>query len=328
MSTLTTPATTLPFPVLEAADAAALINHGDTIGFSGFTPAGTPKAVSRALALRAEEQHAAGNPFQVGVVTGASTGPSVDGALAAANAISFRTPYQSDPALRQRINTGETHFFDMHLSMLPQNVRYGFLGKFSWAIIEACDVTADGQIILTSAVGASPTFCRVADRIIIELNRHHPAALRGFHDIYEPVDPPHRSFIPVFSPSDRAGTPYIRVDPKKIAGVVLTVWCYYFFRDPPRVTPVRAGLVVSPADGAVSMIAPAAPPPELGLGGGLRTRVSIFMNVFDCHVNRAPVALTSKVCARTGRLRVSMNRGSTVESRIAKSPTGVTTSGR
>ncbi|ATC65724.1 acetyl-CoA hydrolase [Nibricoccus aquaticus] len=216
------PSASAQFPVLTAPEAAALIQHGDTLGFSGFTPAGTPKAVSRALALRAQAEHAAGNPFQVGVVTGASTGPSVDGALAAANAISFRTPYQSDPNLRQRINSGETHFFDMHLSMLPQNVRYGFLGKFSWAIIEASDVTADGQIVLTSAVGAAPTFCRVADRIIIELNRHHPAALRGFHDIYEPVDPPHRSFIPVFSPSDRAGTPYIRVDPKKIAGVVFT----------------------------------------------------------------------------------------------------------
>jgi succinate CoA transferase len=217
---VSSPAT--PFPLLSADEAAALINHGDTVGFSGFTPAGTPKAIPRAIALRAKTLHAAGKPFQVGVVTGASTGPSLDGALAAAGAISFRTPYQSDPSLRQRINTGETRFFDMHLSMLPQNVRYGFLGKFSWAIIEACDVTADGQIVLTSGVGAAPTFCRVADRIIIELNRHHPAALRGLHDIYEPADPPHRRYIPVFSPSDRAGTPYIQVDPKEIAGVVFT----------------------------------------------------------------------------------------------------------
>ena len=69
-------------------------------------------------------------------------------------------------------------------------------------------------------------------------------------------------------------------------GLVLTVWCYYFFRDPPRVTPAREGLVVSPADGVVSMITPATPPAELGLGAEPRTRVSVFMNVFDCHVNR------------------------------------------
>jgi acetyl-CoA hydrolase len=124
--------------------------------------------------------------------------------------------------LRQRINAGETRFYDMHLSMLPQNVRYGFLGKFSWAIIEACDVTDDGRIVLTSAVGAAPTFCRVADHILIELNRRHPETLRGFHDIYEPQDPPYRREIPVFRPTDRAGLPFIQVDPKKIVGVVET----------------------------------------------------------------------------------------------------------
>jgi len=210
------------FPILTASEAAAFINHGETVGFSGFTPAGTPKAIPRALAARATAAHDARQPFQIGVVTGASTGPAIDGALAAANAISFRTPYQSDPTLRQRINAGETRFYDMHLSMLPQNVRYGFLGKFSWAVIEACEVTDDGQIVPTSGVGASPTFCHCADKILIEINRYHPPALRGFHDIYEPADPPHRNFIPVFSPSDRAGTPYIQVDPAKIAGIVYT----------------------------------------------------------------------------------------------------------
>ncbi|MGH6789081.1 MAG: phosphatidylserine decarboxylase [Pseudolabrys sp.] len=73
-------------------------------------------------------------------------------------------------------------------------------------------------------------------------------------------------------------------------GVILTVWCTYFFRDQPRVTPVRDGLVVSPADGRVSQITSAAPPQELGLGSAPMTRVSIFMSVFDCHVNRSPVA--------------------------------------
>ena len=73
-------------------------------------------------------------------------------------------------------------------------------------------------------------------------------------------------------------------------GTLLTVWCALFFRDPVRVTPVREGLVVSPADGRVSMVAPAVPPAELGLGGKPLLRVSIFMSVFNCHVNRAPVA--------------------------------------
>jgi len=72
-------------------------------------------------------------------------------------------------------------------------------------------------------------------------------------------------------------------------GVVLTLWCTYFFRDPPRVTPVSPGLVISPADGRVSLIANAVPPPELGLGTTPLPRVSVFMSVFDCHVNRSPV---------------------------------------
>jgi acetyl-CoA hydrolase len=216
------PHSTSRYRVFTAAEAAALVQHGETIGFSGFTPAGTPKAIPRALAHRARAEHDAHRPFQVGVVTGASTGPSIDGELAEANAISFRTPYQSDPTLRQRINAGETKFHDMHLSMLPQNVRYGFLGKFSWAIVEASEVTDDGQIVPTSGVGASPTFCQVADKILIELNRFHPTALRGFHDIFEPRDPPHRREIPVYAPSDRAGQPFIQVDPSKIAGIVHT----------------------------------------------------------------------------------------------------------
>src|SRR6185436_8595286 len=72
-------------------------------------------------------------------------------------------------------------------------------------------------------------------------------------------------------------------------GTVLTLWCAYFFRDPPRVTPLGKGLVVSPADGRVSLVVNAVPPPELGLGTTPLPRISIFMSVFDCHVNRSPV---------------------------------------
>jgi phosphatidylserine decarboxylase len=72
-------------------------------------------------------------------------------------------------------------------------------------------------------------------------------------------------------------------------GTVATVWCTYFFRDPPRVTPVRDGLVVAPADGRVSRVVDAVPPMEMGLGDRPLPRVSIFMSVFNCHVNRSPV---------------------------------------
>lgn len=82
---------------------------------------------------------------------------------------------------------------------------------------------------------------------------------------------------------------YMLWEPLGLIGAVLTVWCYYFFRDPDRVTPVGDDLVISPADGVVSLITPAAPPEGLGLDPTPVTRVSIFMNVFDCHVNRAPL---------------------------------------
>jgi phosphatidylserine decarboxylase len=81
-----------------------------------------------------------------------------------------------------------------------------------------------------------------------------------------------------------------------------TIWCAYFFRDPRRVTPVRDGIVVAPADGRVSQVADVAPPPELNLGTQLLRRVSIFMSVFDCHINRSPIAgRIERVVYRAGK---------------------------
>jgi acetyl-CoA hydrolase len=209
-------------PRLTAAEAAEMFHDGDLVGFSGFTPAGAAKAIPLALAQRATALHEAGRPFQIGVMTGASTGPSLDGALSRAEAIAFRTPYQSNSDLRKQINARRTKFFDMHLSMVAQALRYGFFGKMQWAVVEACDVSDSGEIVLSSSVGNSLTFCHQADRILVELNRRHPAALRGFHDLYEPLDPPHRQPIPLCRVDDRIGTESIRVDPKKIAGIVET----------------------------------------------------------------------------------------------------------
>ena len=95
-------------------------------------------------------------------------------------------------------------------------------------------------------------------------------------------------------------------------GVGLTVWCYYFFRDPERVTPDAQGLVISPADGVVSLIEPAVPPRELGLSQEALTRVSVFMSVFNCHVNRAPVAgKVEKIAYKPGKfLNASLDKAS------------------
>ena len=208
------------FPTLTPEEAASLIDNDAVIGFSGFTPAGAAKVIPSAIAQRAIAEHEAGRAFKVGVITGASTGPSLDGALAKAEAIKFRTPYQSDKDLRASINAGKTHFFDMHLSLLPQDVRYGFLGELDWAIVEAADVSVDGKILLTTSVGAAPTFLSQAKKILIEVNRRHPKELLGFHDIYEPASPPHRRPIPICHADDRIGTQRVWVDPKRIAGIV------------------------------------------------------------------------------------------------------------
>ena len=95
-------------------------------------------------------------------------------------------------------------------------------------------------------------------------------------------------------------------------GVGLTVWVYYFFRDPVRVTPNRKGIMVSPADGVVSLLEPAVPPAELGLGDEAMTRISVFMSVFNCHVNRAPAAGTiTTVAYRPGKfLNASLDKAS------------------
>ncbi len=212
----------MAFQFISADEAASYIQNDDVIGFSGFTAAGCPKAVTIALAKRAEEEHAKGKPFKVGMYTGASTGDSVDGYLSRAHAIKFRTPYQSNKDMRNELNTREAHYFDLHLSEIQQYIRYGFLPKPTFAILEACDINEQGEIILTSAVGIAPTVAQMADHIIIELNKRHPKELRGMHDIYQPLDPPLRREIPIYKPSDRIGVPYLKVDPSKIIGIVET----------------------------------------------------------------------------------------------------------
>ncbi len=125
-------------------------------------------------------------------------------------------------------------------------------------------------------------------------------------------------------PIHRAGWPFIAIfavaaivlntisEALGLVGVVLTLWCVYFFRDPDRVTPAREGLIVSPADGVVQLIDRAAPPGELEMGDSKRWRVCVFMNVFNVHVNRIPIAGTlSKLSYRPGKfLNASLDKAS------------------
>ncbi|MCM1037057.1 MAG: succinate CoA transferase [Bacteroides sp.] len=232
---------------ITAREAAEMIHNGDTLGFSGFTAPGAPKLVTEELAKRAEAEHEAGRPFKVNVLTGASTSDHADGVLARANAINLRAPYQNLPDLRKRINAHDVHYCDRHLSEMAQEVRYGCYGPVDFAIIEAADIQPDGTIILGCGVGNVVTYAALAKKIIIELNHKLPHTLLGMHDLYQPLDPPYRREIAIYSPSDRIGSPVLKVDPAKVVGIVDTdsYDCVKPFTEPDEISKKIGANVVS-----------------------------------------------------------------------------------
>jgi succinyl-CoA:acetate CoA-transferase len=208
---------------MTAEQAAALIQPGWNVGMSGFTGAGYPKAVPLALARHIEAAHAAGRPFRIGLWTGASTAPELDGALAKVDGIDMRLPYQSDPTVRAQINSGQMHYVDMHLSAVAQHAWFGFLGHLNLAVIEVVGVLPDGRLIPGTSVGNNKTWIDQADHVILEVNTWHSPGLQGMHDVYYGTAlPPARQPIPMTAPGDRIGEPFLRCDPAKVIGVVAT----------------------------------------------------------------------------------------------------------
>src|SRR3954452_1772736 len=202
--------------VMGAEDAAALITPGANVGMSGFTGAGYPKALPSALADRIDAETQRGRPFQVSVWTGASTAPELDGALAAADGIELRLPYQSDPVSREKINLGQMDYIDVHLSHVAQLAWEGFLGPLDVAVVEVSGITEDGLLVPSSSIGNNKTWLDQADRVVLEVNSWQPAALEGMHDgYYGTALPPNRRPIQLTRPDDRIGEPHLRVDPAK-----------------------------------------------------------------------------------------------------------------
>ncbi|KQT88381.1 phosphatidylserine decarboxylase [Aurantimonas sp. Leaf443] len=133
----------------------------------------------------------------------------------------------------------------------------------------------------------------------------------------------------VFVPLHRAGYPFVAGffvasvvlgffwEPLFWIGLILTAWCAYFFRDPQRVTPIADHLVISPADGHVSLVGHVVPPAELELGADPMLRISVFMNVFDCHVNRAPMrGRIARIAYREGAFKnAELDKASEVNER-------------
>jgi succinyl-CoA:acetate CoA-transferase len=219
--------------VMSAAEAAELIAPGAHIGMSGFTGAGYPKVVPEALVARIADARARGNPFSVGVWTGASTAPELDGALAAVDGVELRMPYMSDPITRSKINAGLMDYVDVHLSHVAQMVWEGFFGHLDVALIEIAGITPEGELIPSSSVGNNKTWIDQADRVILEVNSWQPAELEGMHDIYYGTAlPPYRQPLPILRPSDRIGGPYLHCPPEKIVAIVPT-------HSPDRIAPFK-----------------------------------------------------------------------------------------
>ncbi|SHJ89216.1 acetyl-CoA hydrolase/transferase family protein [Paramaledivibacter caminithermalis] len=202
--------------IMTADEAAMFIKDGMIMATSGFTPSGYPKAVPLALAKRAEN----GEKLNLTIITGASVGDELDGALSRTGVMVRRYPYQTNKSSRDAINAGKIMYQDMHLSHVAQFINYGFLGKINVAVIEALAITEEGGIIPTTSVGISPQAVKNADIVIVEINTTQPMELEGMHDIYITENPPQRKPIPIINPGDRIGTPYIPCDPQKIVAIV------------------------------------------------------------------------------------------------------------
>ncbi|MBV4461024.1 MULTISPECIES: acetyl-CoA hydrolase/transferase family protein [Pseudomonas] len=203
--------------VMSAAEAAALIEDGMTVGMSGFTRAGEAKAVPHALAERAKV-----TPLKISLMTGASLGNDLDKQLTEAGVLSRRMPFQVDSTLRKAINAGEVMFIDQHLSETVEQLRNQQLKLPDIAVIEAVAITEQGHIVPTTSVGNSASFAIFAKQVIVEINMAHNANLEGLHDIYIPTYRPTRTPIPLVKVDDRIGSTAIPIPAEKIVGIVIT----------------------------------------------------------------------------------------------------------
>lgn len=213
-------------PITTAPEAAERVPDDGVLCVSGFGSVGYPKAVPLALAADDRER-------SLTVVSGGSTGPEIDQALVEADAIARRFPFQTQSASRTAINEGKIEFHDRHISRVGLETERGEFGEVDVAVIEAVAV-GEWWLIPTTSIGATPSFVRAADRVIVEVNERQPLELAGLHDVHRRELPPDRDPVPIDTPDERIGDPRVRFDPEKLAGVVRTAVrdTPYTFREP------------------------------------------------------------------------------------------------
>ena len=203
--------------VTTVEEAVKLIENGMVVGSSGFTKAGDSKVILPALAERAKTED-----IKITLMTGASLGHGTDGKLAEAGALKKRMPFQVDPVLRSKINSGEVLFIDQHLSESAELLHNKNLSDVDIAIIEVAFIDRDGSIVPTTSVGNSVTFASLAKKVILEVNTSINENVYGIHDIYQAEDYPHRNVIPIVAPWNKIGRKSIPLNPDKVAAIVFT----------------------------------------------------------------------------------------------------------
>jgi len=204
--------------VISVDEAVNYLKNGMSVGFSGFTSSGDPKAIPAALAERAKKE---GKEFKINVYTGASVGPDIDTLLSEAGVVGLRLPFQSDKHCRNEINKGNIDYLDTHLSDTADMVRDQVL-SIDIAVVEAVGITEEGYILPTTSGGNSCIYIENAKEVLIELNMAQSPELEGFHDVYNPGPHEGRQPIPLTGVDQRIGDPYIKVDLEKIKGIVIT----------------------------------------------------------------------------------------------------------
>jgi len=219
---------------MSAEAAAALIPNGATVGMSGFTGAGYPKAVPIALSKRALDERLKGKPLKLNVLTGASTGPEQDTMMSIVEAQRFRFPYQGDATAREKINSGAMEYQDMHLSHAGSLVRHGHYGKVDFALIEVTRINEDGTAVPSSSCGNNNVYLETAEKIILEVNAWQDERLEGMHDVIS-MSSVHgqRVPIPILAADDRKGSKFFKFDVNKVVAVVET-------NNPDRNAPFKA----------------------------------------------------------------------------------------
>ncbi|EGG17689.1 acetyl-coA hydrolase [Cavenderia fasciculata] len=210
-------------------DPQSLINHfqnGMYLGWSGFAGTGYPKMMPIALADHVEKNQLQGK-MKYNLFVGASTGAETEDRWAGLDMIDRRYPHQVGRNLRKGINSDKIRFSDEHLSIFANELQYGYYTmnkegnkrKLDIAIVEATEITEDGDIVPGASVGILPEILQMADKVIIELNTSLPS-LRGLHDMVSIPLPPHTKPFPLSRVDDRIGVDAFPCNPDKIIGIV------------------------------------------------------------------------------------------------------------